>query len=333
MRKGIYNIFVITALLLLVGCSKDSADDNNSAQESYAPLQMVGLSRAVEGDTEWDDIHVFLTNSTTLTEGKFKYDSSTEEWSTRLKLKSGSRTYRLYGFMPDDAELTSSLTSWSDNGAVLTLENLDPLTPKDYSIITGVRQVELATDKTSATRGNFSFVYKSNRNNYINLFLDHLLSQIEFNMKVGTTYSALRTIKVKKMTLKLANISRMAAEITLANGTGISNINFTTTGTAANSCVMLNEEKTLTTTGTVICCAFAAPVEGLLNNLVLETEFDVYDKEGKKIAERTATNKLTTPLADVERGEKRTLLITVDPSYLYVLSDADLDNPTIKIEN
>jgi hypothetical protein len=152
-------------------------------------------------------------------------------------------------------------------------------------------------------------------------------------MKVGTTYSALRTIKVKKMTLKLANISRMRADITLANGTGISNINFTTTGTEANSCVMLNEEKTLTTTGTVICSAFAAPVEGLLNNLVLETEFDVYDKEGKKIAERTATNKLTTPLADVERGEKRTLLITVDPSYLYVLSDADLDNPTIKIEN
>lgn len=339
MRKGIYNILVIMALLSVVGCSKDSMDDfdtTSTTQEgetSYAPLRMVGIRRATLGETEWYDIHTFLTNGTTLTEGKFKYASDTEEWSTQLKLKSGQRTYRLYGFMPDDALLTSSLSSWTDEGVVLRIENINPLTFDDYCVVTGVRQVSLATDKTSATRGTFSFEYNSNRQNYINLFLDHMMSQIEFNMKISATYNTLRTIKIKKMTLKLANISSTAADITLANSVGISAISFTTTDTEESSCVVLNEEKTLTTTPTVLCNAFVVPMTELYNNLQLEAEFDVYDKKGNKIAERTATNKLTTPLNELQRGEKRTLLITVDPSYLYLLSERDLNNPTMKIEN
>lgn len=338
MKKEIYHILVIMALLMVVGCSKDASDDigntgDTGTQQSYAPLRLVGAKR-VNGVSDWNDIHVFLTSGTTLVEGGFKYNSDTEEWSTRLKLKSGTRTYRLYGFMPDKAALTSSLTS-SDDGAVLSIANLNPLTVEDYCVVTGVRQVSLATDKTSATRGNFSFEYQSNRQNYINLLLDHMMSQLEFSMKISTTYNTLRTIKVKKMTLKLANISMMQADITLANSVGISGISYTTTGIEANSCIIGaysgEDIKTLTTTSTVICNAYVVPATELLNSLELETEFEVYDKKGNKIADRTATNKLTTPLNELERGEKRTLLITVDPTYLYVLSDPDLDNPSMTI--
>lgn len=323
---------------MVVGCSKDSSDDFDTTvataqEETYAPLQMVGATRAVSGVTTWDDIHAFLTSGTTLVEGGFKYASDTEEWSTRLKLKSGTCIYRLYGFMPDNAELTSSLTSWTDEGAVLRIENLNPLTLDDYCVVTGVRQVLLPTDQTSATRGTFSFEYRSNRLNYINLFLDHMMSQIEFSLKVSTAYNTLRTIKVKKMTLKLANLSSMSVDVTLANGTGISAISFSTTGAEENTCLVLNEEKTLTTTYTVLCNAYIVPVTVLFDNLELETEFDVYDKKGNKVAERTAINKLTDPLNELVRGEKRTLMITVDPSYLYVLANPDLDNPTIRIEN
>ena len=31
-------------------------------------------------------------------------------------------------------------------------------------------------------------------------------------------------------------------------------------------------------------------------------------------------------------GQRTTLFLTVNPSYLYVLSDDDLDNPTLTIE-
>ena len=333
MKKGISHILVIMALLFAAGCSKDAADNAESAQEPQpASLKVVGLTRATSGNTDWDDIHIYLTSSgTQVAEGKFGYANDTKEWSTHLKLKSGAGTFRLYGFMPDDPSLTASLQNVNAAGAEIILENVNPLTTNDYCVITGVRQVENETDMTAATRGTFSFDYDSNHQNYINLFLDHLMSRLVFNMKISPTYDAVRTIKVKKMTLKLADISSMSVTVTFSDNHGISAISYIPTGAAANSCIIENEEKTLTTSPAAICTGYMVPDNVFINKLELETEFEVYNKKGNKIAERTAVNKLTEPLAELQRGEERTLLLTIDPSYLYVLSDPDLDNPTIKI--
>ena len=323
------------ALLFAAGCSKDAADNAESAQEPQpASLKVVGLTRATSGNTDWDDIHIYLTSSgTQVAEGKFGYASDTKEWSTHLKLKSGAGTFRLYGFMPDDPSLTASLQNVTTVDAQIKLENVNPLTTIDYCVVTGVRQVETASDHTSATRGMFSFDYYSYRQNYINLFLDHLMSRLVFNMKISPTYDAVRTIKVKKMTLKLADISSMSVTVTFSDNHGISAISYLPTGAAANSCIIENEEKTLTTSPAAICTGYMVPDNVFINKLELETEFEVYNKKGNKIAERTAVNKLTEPLAELQRGEERTLLLTIDPSYLYVLSDPDLDNPTITIDN
>ena len=333
MKKGISHILVIMALLFAAGCSKDAADNAESAQEPQpASLKVVGLTRATSGNTDWDDIHIYLTSSgTQVAEGKFGYANDTKEWSTHLKLKSGAGTFRLYGFMPDDPSLTASLQNVNAAGAEIILENVNPLTTNDYCVITGVRQVENETDMTAATRGTFSFDYDSNHQNYINLFLDHLMSRLVFNMKISPTYDAVRTIKVKKMTLKLADISSMSVTVTFSDNHGISAISYIPTGAAANSCIIENEEKTLTTSPAAICTGYMVPDNVFINKLELETEFEVYNKKGNKIAERTAVNKLTEPLAELQRGEERTLLLTIDPSYLYVLSDPDLDNPTITI--
>ena len=335
MKKGISHILVIMALLFAAGCSKDAADNAESAQEPQpASLKVVGLTRATSGNTDWDDIHIYLTSSgTQVAEGKFGYASDTKEWSTHLKLKSGAGTFRLYGFMPDDPSLTASLQNVTAVDAQIKLENVNPLTTIDYCVVTGVRQVETASDHTSATRGMFSFDYYSYRQNYINLFLDHLMSRLVFNMKISPTYDAVRTIKVKKMTLKLADISSMSVTVTFSDNHGISAISYLPTGAAANSCIIENEEKTLTTSPAAICTGYMVPDNVFINKLELETEFEVYNKKGNKIAERTAVNKLTEPLAELQRGEERTLLLTIDPSYLYVLSDPDLDNPTITIDN
>ena len=335
MKKGISHILVIMALLFAAGCSKDAADHTESAQEPQpASLKVVGLTRATSGNTDWDDIHIYLTSSgTQVAEGKFGYANDTKEWSTHLKLKSGAGTFRLYGFMPDDPSLTASLQNVTAVNAQIKLENVNPLTTIDYCVVTGVRQVETASDHTSATRGMFSFDYYSYRQNYINLFLDHLMSRLVFNMKISPTYDAVRTIKVKKMTLKLADISSMRVTVTFSDNHGISAISYIPTGAAANSCIIENEEKTLTTSPAAICTGYMVPDNVFINKLELETEFEVYNKKGNKIAERTAVNKLTEPLAELQRGEERTLLLTIDPSYLYVLSDPDLDNPTITIDN
>ena len=269
MKKGISHILVIMALLFAAGCSKDAADNTESAQESQpASLKVVGLTRATSGNTDWDDIHIYLTSSgTQVAEGKFGYASDTKEWSTHLKLKSGAGTFRLYGFMPDDPSLTASLQNVTAVDAQIKLENVNPLTTIDYCVVTGVRQVETASDHTSATRGMFSFDYDSYRQNYINLFLDHLMSRLVFNMKISPTYDAVRTIKVKKMTLKLADISSMRVTVTFSDNHGISAISYIPTGAAANSCIIENEEKTLTTSPAAICTGYMVPDNVFINKL------------------------------------------------------------------
>ena len=125
MKKGIYNLLVIMAILLVAGCSKDATDDagTSNTQEPDAQLHVVGTTRAVLGESTWNDIHAYLTNGITLmAEGGFKYNSTTEEWSTQLKLKSGASTYHLYGFMPDESSLTASLQNVNAAGAEIILE-------------------------------------------------------------------------------------------------------------------------------------------------------------------------------------------------------------------
>jgi hypothetical protein len=75
-------------------------------------------------------------------------------------------------------------------------------------------------------------------------------------------------------------------------------------------------------------CCF---VPDLDNELMLVTTYDVYDRNGNKISERTATNDL--PPLNVARGQRVTLSLTIEPTYLYVLSDPDLDNPTVNVSN
>ena len=70
----------------------------------------------------------------------------------------------------------------------------------------------------------------------------------------------------------------------------------------------------------------------LSDNLTLVSTYDVYDRKGNLIRENsTATNKL--PDLAAVRGQRVLLNMTVNPTYLYVLSEPDLDNPTITIGN
>ena len=312
--KHIQYILMVTVIVLLAACSQDVTDEQ--AQEPDAALRLAGVTRSITGDQEYSDIRIFLTNGTTATEGLFKY-AGESSWTTQLKLKSGARTYQLYGYMPDDAEFAGSITNWNENGAVLHIQQLPPLATQDYFIVTGVRQA----DETAAVRGAFSFEYDSQRENYINLFLDHLYSHIIFSMRVGDDYNAVRTIKIKNMKLQVADISHYDVDITLTEDVGISSVvNNSMAGTGTRELIIRDEELTLTTSYTTVCSGYVIPATTLFDKLSLLIEYDIYDKRDNKVAERTATNSLALPLEELQRGEERTLQINIDPSYLYDLS-------------
>ena len=324
--KHIQYILMMTVIVLLAACSQDVAEEQT--QESDAALKLAGVTRALTDEPEYSDIRFFLTNGTTATEGLFKY-AGASAWTTQLKLKSGARTYQLYGYMPDNADFVRSISDWNENGAVLHIQQLPPLATQDYCIVTGVRQAVNENDKTSAVRGAFSFDYDSQRENYINLFLDHLYSHIIFSMRVGDDYNAVRTIIIKRMRLQVADISHYNVDVTLTKDVGISSVTQTNiTGSETPELTIREEEITLTTSSQTICSGYIIPATMLFDKLSLVIDYDIYDKRGNKVAVRTATNSLKIPLEELQRGEERTLQINIDPSYLYDLS---LNDPPIVV--
>ena len=319
--KHIKYILMVTVIVLLAACSDDNADVQ--ALKPDAALRLAGVTRAVTGEPEYGDVRIFLTHGTTVTEGLFKYDG-VSAWTTQLKLKSGTRTYQLYGYMPDNAAFVHSISGWDENGATFHIQQLPPITDKDYGVVTGVRQAADGNDVTPAVRGTFSFSYDSRHENYVNLFVDHLYSHVVFFMRVGEDYNAVRTIKIKSMTLQVTAASPHPydMDVTLTSDVGISSLAYTPVAAVAGTgeLTIRDQEFTLTTTSTAVCDGYVVPDAALSAGLTLAIEYDIYDKRGNKIAERTATNALARPLNGLERGEERTLQIVIDPSYLYDLS-------------
>ena len=327
--KHLQYILMMTVIVLLAACSQDVAEEQVQEpvmEEPDAPLRMSHVTRSTTGNQEYNDIRFFVTHGTTATEGLFKYAGGS--WTTQLKLKSGARTYRLYGYMPDNAEWAHSISDFDDDGAVLHIQQMPSITTQDFCVVSGVRQAANENDETAAVRGAFSFEYDSQRENYINLFLDHLYSHIIFSMRVGEEYNTVRTIRIKRMKLQAADISRYNVDVTLTKDVGISSVAHSIAGTGTPVLTIRDEEITLTTSSQTICSGYLIPATTLFDKLSLVIEYDIYDKRGNKVAERTATNSLAYPLEELQRGEERTLQINIDPSYLYDLS---LNDPPIVV--
>lgn len=188
--------------------------------------------------------------------------------------------------------------------------------------------------------------------NYIFLLLDHLYAAIRVNMKVYADYAALRTIKLKSLQLATKAgdaVSKDKTNITidLARTSGsdvkespIQSITFTPAGVPIN----LAEggmEFWSSASGHELTTDFQSFIGHFMPNgittLILTSTYDVYDTQGNKIRENCqATNTmvledLLTVQTYTQRGKRYTINMTILPTYLYVLSDPDLNNPTVKI--
>ena len=242
------------------------------------------------------------------------------------------KTYTVYGYMPKTGDMSSSLTKSAADAATLTISNIKPITTDDICIITGVK----AADE-GLKEGQFSWSWpiSAGEDNYkIHILMDHLYAAAQFRLKIDAEYAALRTIKLKTMTLSTNKGSVDATVMLTHNTTGaspVSSATYTASG-ISDAIVIFNNDEGIAldkTTPLDINACFAPTFSA---NLTMITTYDVYDRKGDLIRQNcTATNKL--PDLEAVRGQRVQLNMTVNPSYLYVLSDPDLDNPTIQIDN
>ena len=325
-------------MLLVTACSSDSTDAPKQQEEwEDARIELRGVTRAGTTDSGMGDIHVFLKDDYGTYEGAFKYhnETATHYWRAQnLKVKPGTHNFWLYGYMPAIEGITGQVLDQRQ----LKLSGIQPISSEDICIVTGVRVHE-----TSALplRGTFEFEYKNSDYNdvtVLNLLLEHMLGHVDFKFKIGSRYSQLRKIRVTSLTIKITSKSSISATINLPTNTeDVVTINYTATDadqtytTTLLPSTVAPDPIVLTTSGVSVGSGINVAVgTGLSENFILESEYEVYDLKNNLLSTRTASNNLSGALPVM--GQKKEVVLTVEPTYLYQLSDDDLNNPEVRIQ-
>ena len=339
-KKEVVCILLMAMTMLLNSCSSDEsgAQTVTTGEEpvgkqvqlmTYAPYftEKEAPRRAPSGFTAYTpdkvtDIGIYMLKSTTApyTENYIRYAT---KWYAHFDVDANT-TYTVYGYMPRITGMSSSLSSVTSDGATLTINGIKPVTADDICIITGVKETD-----TGLKEGQFGWrMENANDNFYMYLLMDHLYASVKFSLKVSEEYAQLRTIKLKTMTLSTDKGSVNAVISLTHNETGASpitgDVTYTLTGDNCAAEIFNDAEgQALSSTTPIAVSACFAPT--LSDSLTLFSTYDVYDSKGNLIrANCEATNKI--PNLEASRGQRVQLNMKVDPTYLYVMSDKDLDN-------
>ena len=289
--------------------------------------------------------------------GQLRYMSTGNKWRLSIRKVApedvAAGDYYVYGFIPsaaaDDAtiDILSGETSYTA-GAKLTIKGLRTA-GYDACVIIGAKEGPDEDHDNGLVAGDFKFNLKTGDDvkNYLYLLFDHLCSAVTIGIQVDGDYNTLRTIKLKQLTLQTATESGLMTEkadvvVTLnGNNTGtnpITTLTYTPTGSSGTGSPVYQSDEglTLETTSKSFLSHFLPITD--VTKVVINSTYDVYDKKGNLIRKDSkATN--TVRLSDiipyfpgVQRGWKYAINMTVKPTYLYVLSDPDLNNPTVVVE-
>lgn len=359
--KQIHMIIVCLGIVLMwAGCTADSADDrtDDTRSKQHELRLSMGASRfegptRVSGDlpsgytlynyaTELAPIHEivgFMTYMEGPSESKtpahvpcYFFHQGSDIWTSRIVLQDG--TYYFYGYMPEVSTTGVSITPKENDfskGAVITLTGLNAITPDDICVINGFKQYQeggsVPDMSTPSAVGQFTFNSDGGDNLY--LLASHIYAGLKFQMKLDATYAALRKIKLKSLKVIPAQVVKtITATITLSAGSEnpVGVVFATETeGTAQTVPAVIydGEGKELTTTDQEFL-ACLCPILPSGTQYILETTYDVYDKKDNLIrGDETARNTLTSPA--LTSGQIHIVNITVQPTYLYMLSEPDLE--------
>lgn len=334
---GKYYWLLAVGCWLLTACSSEYSEEREDSTLKLVPYAAVYQSndarshRAVSaGYSEFDSDHDLAIGLYVLPENPqtvklFRYSNG--EWHSQAKVVSGN-SYRIYGYMPKKDPIAMTVTEQGNGTVDLEFSGVDAVMLDDICFVAGVKDME-----GNLFQGQFGYQAQPEEN-WIRVLMDHLYAAIKFNISVDAEYNTLRTIKLKSLTLSTTALQDIKLTLT-PNGDDIdpvSNIVYTPKEGTATATFFEDEtglELDENVSATVSDC-FCYFVSERSNALDLLCTYDVYDKKGNKIRENcTANNKL--PNLAANRGQFVTINLTVAPTYLYQLSEPDLDNPTILI--
>jgi len=279
-----------------------------------------------------NQIGVFMTTAgqseaLSATTGTLNY-SGDGKWQTFFPSTFTTGDYYVYGYMPSGAgtpKLSATDNDYS-KGATLELTDVNPVSVADLCLLTGVG------DKDEAlTRGSYFYnVANSGDNtNYLSLLLDHLFTRINIKMAIGTSYSALRCIKVTEMTVS-TETNKGTLSITMPTSSVAMAVTFTPSTTeSTEETLPLSITDGLPTVMTLMT-QFHCPTN--VKTFTLKTTYDVLDSSGKKTIRSGCYSENTFTMTQAfDRGISYDLNMTVEPTYIYKITGDDLNSPTFTV--
>ena len=301
----------------------------------------------------------FTTSPSTSDPRRIYYHTTEGKWYVSGADAPAADTYYLYGYVPyNAANVSITPNDTYAKGATLTFNNMKSVMTKDICVIVGAKDGTSETEVTGLQPGKFSTTLKA-ADNYLFLLCEHLYAKLEFSFRVGTEYATLRKIKLRKVELmgytytldNLTDITPMkeTGNFTVnltANNTGESPLGddvilFTPNGSSDDlPPVLLFESEDGVqlpadsyTTETAYVPYFNLSGAGKIC-YKLRTTYDVYDRKDNLTRKGCVAENLIVPKErfnknQLQRGYQYTLQLTVMPTYLYVLSEPDLDNPSV----
>ena len=314
-------------------------------------------SASVEYQRVPTSIQSFFDHPTRARSGVFSYDVDNHSWISSVRIDPDNQMkYTVFGYMP--STLTGTLTKDAGTGVyTMAFTNLNPVSKEDFMVIVGVGRTANAGTDDDVTLNNHSYEGKDgtqgNENNLV-LMVDHMYAGVDFQFKLDEQYSQLRTIKISKITLSTPSTNYLNGSVTFTPTTTGNVTNYSMsepvyTEVTPQSPTDIPEEVNIVLNPPLTLTTDYQPVHGYLvpvdqNKLVngryelsMTTEYEVYDKGTPEVflSARSATNAVTLSPPDgqtsLNRGTKYVLQSIVAPTYLYQLSDNDLNNPTISI--
>ena len=317
-------------LVWLTACSADTGGVNGDGGNM---LQMGDcLTRSgVLSPVNATRLAFFLASGSDARPCAFTYYAEADRWGGNATTQEGE-VYHLYGFMPAEAVTTSAVIPLSGDfadGAVMTLGGLSPVTTQDVDFIVGVKGGEDVSQASDITEWSYLYEGQAEGHNNVHFLLDHLYAAVSLQFKVSENYSKLRTIKLKEVRLQPSSDRQVNVAITQA--AGAAPVFSYAAGTASATIPVLLSStggEELSTETAVEAEAFLMPG---LEGLTLVSTYDVYDKSGNCLrSDCTSENNILGRIR-MEQGARTTLMLTVNPTYLLVLSDPDFNNPQVTV--
>lgn len=301
-------------------------------------------------------LHCFLTHTAIDFQGDITYSKVGDTYMWNSKLPVDEHTYYIYGLMPSNeaskVEL-KILDGASDFSSGAKMEwsganSLNAMSAFDVCAIVGMKasktKLPIESVDLSDRLGKFEYNAASD-GDFVYLLIDHLYAALRLRFRIDATYNELRTIKLTKLSLRSKKHPKANVVATLTannNGTNPLSVSTTMSDTGEGAEVVIYDgekkgevpEKELKVAESDMLDFLACTAAHANNNeFVLKTKYNVYDSKGNLIRKGCeAENLLSLPSGvTLERGQIFVFNLTVNPTYLYVLSEPDLDNPTITI--